>query len=386
MKSRLIKIFSFCLAAIFATSVFADAKVKDVGLEVDANGVKKAVLLFDGMINAKVEAFVKNNILQLSLPKVVAWPKIEKKVTLDKEFDTTLMAYQFDNSVVRFRVILPYETNVTANDLSYEIKNNKLLLQLPDISTKVAKTAIPVKIEKANIETYDEKYLEKLLLDVKDSGGSKKMDVTSKKSGDLFKRDGLLKEDKKISDQVNLSASALEKEIKGENNFSFATYVAKFVAFLGLTLLLFYGVVNLFRKGVLKKGKLAFLNKEEVVSVISTTYIAPKKSLVLVKVAGQVLLLGSDEKGINLLTEVKNVNGLLKESEQKIAGSNFDNNLDDADLREQNFNLKEVDLEDGYDWPEDRSVVQNSKKSSIKDEVRFSDQIKNKVKGLKPLQ
>ena len=159
------------------------------------------------------------------------------------------------------------------------------------------------------------------------------------------------------------------------DSFSFASYAGKFIAFLGIVLLFFYGVIQLMKKGVLSKGKLGFLNNANLVSVLSTTYVAPKRSILLVKAHNQAFLVSSSESGMQFIAEVKDVPGLVKEGERVITGTNFDEAVDAAPTE----NVREK--EDIY-----QSVPIEEKSGVTKDIVRFSDELKKKVKNLKSLQ
>ncbi|OFZ53871.1 MAG: hypothetical protein A2328_00655 [Bdellovibrionales bacterium RIFOXYB2_FULL_36_6] len=94
----------------------------------------------------------------------------------------------------------------------------------------------------------------------------------------------------------------------------------------------------------------------------------------LVKVHEQVLLLSSDERGLQFLTEVKNTTSLLKTGEEQITGSNFDTSLSAANLNTPSFSLKEELSANTVKVADSPSVV------------KFSEQIKSKVKSLKSLQ
>ena len=93
----------------------------------------------------------------------------------------------------------------------------------------------------------------------------------------------------------------------------------------------------------------------------------------LVKVHKQVLLLSNSERGVEFLTEISDLSGIMKEGEKNITGNNFDTNLDKAEI-EKNLDQK-VSLKD-----------KNNLNTSKNEKVKFSDQIKNKIKELKPLQ
>ena len=164
---------------------------------------------------------------------------------------------------------------------------------------------------------------------------------------------------------------------KKESNFSLVTYAGKFIAFLGVVLLLFWGLVQLMKKGVLGKGKLSFLNGQQLVSVLSTTYISPKRSLLLVKVSNQVFLIAQSESGMQMISEVNDVPGVVKETEKILTGINFDTNLEDS---EQNKPTTEFKIKENIFESKELPT------SAIQDVARFSKELKKKVKNLKPLQ
>ena len=184
------------------------------------------------------------------------------------------------------------------------------------------------------------------------------------------------------------NAATLKDEIKNAqaapvrkgDNFSFAKYAGKFIAFLGVVLMFFWAVVQMMKKGVLSKGKLGFLNGSSLVSVISTTYIAPKRSLLLVKAHNQVFLVAASESGFEFLSEVNDVPGLVKEGERFITGENFDEVQNVENRAEQ----KQIKIkEDIY-----QSIAEEVKPIAKvnKDIARFSDELKKKVKNLKAMQ
>jgi flagellar biogenesis protein FliO len=67
---------------------------------------------------------------------------------------------------------------------------------------------------------------------------------------------------------------------------------------LGIMFLLFFG----FKKYVLKNTM--FGGGEKLVNVLGSGFLAPKKNIVLVEVAGEVLVLGMSQDNISLLTNI----------------------------------------------------------------------------------
>jgi flagellar biogenesis protein FliO len=175
-------------------------------------------------------------------------------------------------------------------------------------------------------------------------------------------------------DEIRSAQAAPERK----EGFSFVGYASKFIAFLGVVLLFFWGVVQLMKKGVLSKGKLGFLNNTQLVTVLSTTYVAPKRAILMVKAHNQVFLVSSSESGMSFIAEVKDVPGVVKETERVVAGSNFDDSVETAETTAPREEIKVK--EDIYQSKiEEKAGVQ-------KDIVRFSDELKKKVKNLKSLQ
>ncbi len=342
-----------------------------------------------GVVNVKVEGdwdgtpalTIKDNIVQVSLNDAFVWPKIEKKVAAE----TTLTAYQFDKENVRVRAILDGTLSETeAKKVSVVMGSDGFELRYPVRNTQAAATTKAATATKAkNAADYDESYLEKLIQDTKTTEpASGEVKAAPKKvvAANFF--DETPVEAAVKTDTVTNTQAAPEKE--DGFKLDVVGYIGKFVAFLGLILAFFYGAVVTLRKGVFKKGKLNFLNSPKTVEVLNTTYIAPKRSMMVIRVGKQVFLVGSSENGLHMMGEIDAPAELMKDEEESVRGTNFDLNLKSEGNTEREFNLKEdiskpakVSTEEGLG-----SFLANSPK----DKVRLSDQIKTKVKSLKSLQ
>ncbi|ANA39346.1 flagellar biosynthetic protein FliO [Geobacter anodireducens] len=91
-------------------------------------------------------------------------------------------------------------------------------------------------------------------------------------------------------------------EAAGGANFSFATVFVQMLAslalVLGLIYLAYYAANRWFRPGVHGKGT------ERHIRLVETRYLAPKKSLVLVEVGGEFLLLGSSGDNLSFIKQI----------------------------------------------------------------------------------
>ncbi len=369
--------------------VCAQLQVKDVKV-VKLGKRAELQISYKGVLSSDPVLTLKNNIVQVALSDGVVWPKIERKINLvsSGRKDTTLLAYQYTRKLARVRALLPFSLQ-GHSDVDLKMVGNKILVNFPVIAQVKAHKSVPAVSKKMvnKVNKYDEQFLEKLLAETEE--GDNKLDKASEHKE--FKPVV-----KKEVDQVKSSLAGLEKKNNSvkdsfstvqakKSKFSLVSYFGKFVVFLGVILLLFYGVLFLMRKGVLKKGKLGFLNNTSVITVLNTTYIGPKRSLMLVKVHNQVFLISSTEKGIEFLSEVKDTTGLLKQGEKEVAGSNFDIALNAGSDSDTAITLKE-DITKSTPVDEGNAILNTLKKGVAKDQVRFSEQIKKKVKGLKPLQ
>jgi flagellar biogenesis protein FliO len=373
------------VATLLTTSVFAaKAKITDVNFT-DLGREGKIIITLDKETNEFPVVTTKSNFVQVALPGSFVWPKIEKKFTYSNAFDSKLMAYQFNKDLVRVRAFIPGNVEKLQDRLSMVLKGKKVIVSFPKEKAKVAVSPVKRKpaVEKAKevaVEKYDESYLDKLL---KEKEQAIELNKPKEKSPQMAAKDSGVTED-----TVNMALAANKKD---DGGFNLMTYIGKFVGFLALVLLLFYGVVSLLKKGALKKGKLGFLNSTKVVEVLNTTYIGPKRSLLMIRAHKQVFLVGSSEKGLHMISELNDVNGLFKEGEKQISGSNFDSTLGTAAGQNKEFKLKEF-LSEGTEQEEAESSIalqaieKEMKAAKNSHKAKFSDQIKNKIKDLKPLQ
>jgi len=332
------KIF-ISLILIFTLNLQAEekTKIKDLEFIKDSNS-EKIKISFEGTNFSEPVMSFRKNMLQLEFPNTLVWPKIEKKFTLGaKSYDASMMAYQFDANLVRVRAFFPYDVELKGSKFTLVKEADALYLQFPGF-----------KVAESKVEELDEKYLAKLLIEKGDA--------------------------KVVAPPVEQKIKVVQPSFeRRQSNFSLAPFVGKFAGFLILVLLMFFALVALFKKVMIKKGKNGFLNTMNAVEVLSTTYVGPKKNLVMVKVYKQILLLGVSESGVNFLTEIDNPIEFLKNGEEHITGNNFDKNLNNAGSLNKDFSLKK----DDEDFME-RSFEEKKKE-------KITDQIKKKIQQLKPL-
>lgn len=409
------KILVLFLAVITSLDLSAaDVTIKGADLVNTKGSEARLSIRHAGILNDNPKISIQDKVLSITIPNSGLAGKINKKVN-----GTSLSATMSGEETVAINVTLPYSLSGREADVAITLKEGSIDVNYPRLNEVAKKTAArepsrsPSIVDKAIVidtaasnaeaEKLDETYLSTLVKNQEKLADDKHPE--SKKEAKKANQDD--------TDRVTLAQSSVAKpaaveEAPVKSNFSVAGYIGKFVAFLAIMIAGFYGVLTLFKKGIIKKGKLGFLNSTKMVEVLSTTHIAPKKSLIMVKAHKQVFLISNTEAGIQLVSEIKDVTGLIKTGEEEITGSNFDTNLYSANKSEKQFKLKEVEARNAYGDDDDfemdslddmlndsvpskgsnknaTNALNSIEKSPVKDQVRFSDQIKTKVKNLKQL-
>lgn len=368
---------------ILGTSI-AFGKIQIKRLDFKALKTKGVISVeYSGHLNDYPELTVTGKSIQVLIPNSSVKNAIEKSVSVSSHLkDTQLRAYQTTKSDSKIKALLPYSIEKKSDQVALTVKDNKIELTFPRVKMNLKKSSVKNKKTKKKAksaavkkEFLNESYLNNLLKIDKKKEKKAPKKIIAKKIPTKVK--------KEQNDQVTATLAAPMREAKtSKSSFSLIEYGGKFVAFLGFVLLLFYGVMALMKKGFIRKGKLGFLNNTETISVINQTYIAPKKSLMLVKAHNQVFLVSNTDAGIHPISEINDVAGLFKEGEKAISGTNFDTKLTSANLDEkieQKVKIKE-------DISESNQASSLSSYVAVKDKVKFSDQIRKKAKNLKSLQ
>lgn len=360
-RMAIIQIFSFVfLNLLFIGSSYSKVRITDFSLDPSKNQqeeLRTLKLKISGDLNEKPELIVNSYMVQLTLKNAIAWPKIEKRVNFaGKEHDTTLMAYQYEKDTVRVRAIFPQKVDKLKDKIEFQVVGNEILLKVPRLNKVISSS-----------DVLDESYLRKIIKEneeidqEKPKKNQEKDRIISNSPGKNIVSNIVSKEDPKKSIENKIASPSLSSD--------YLKQIIKFMMFTIFVLALFYGLVYLIKKTVLGKGRLAGLNNGQIVTVLGQNYIGPKRSLVTVKVNKQIFLLSNSENGIHFLSEITDTTGIIKESEKIITGSNFDN---------------EFSRSSGKGNLEDKITLKSNINESH-EKVTFSKQIKEKVKGLKPI-
>ncbi len=396
----------FVVAAVLTLvtfGTFAGVKVTNLDLHTDGpNGFLKVAL--DGRSNDLPDVKVFGNSIEITLTNAVPFNGISKTVR------GAILSANVLNGKAIIRATLPYAINASAVDLGWKNSDIEVLFprgvataainRAPTKEVTVAMETMapaPVAAPKAVKAPAPEKKAETKPT-FEPAAASSKLGAVKKEELNEDYLNKLMNEGKDTGkavevkkDEIKLGAAAPERSATkadvpkvATNTFSFAGYAAKFTLFLALVLGLFYGVVQVLKKGVFNKGKLGFLNNGKMIEVISTTYVAPKKSLMIVKAHKQLFLVANSETGLQFLAEMKDTTGIIKEGEKSITGTNFDLNMLNAEAGAETstITLKENIME-STPVNEETALSRIAKATDV---VKFSEELKKKARKLKPIE
>ncbi len=368
---------NFLLLIPIAWVLAADAGVKVTGLNWANEGGRGRFVVATAGGEATPDWSVRGNRLAVSIPGAALDAKIERYVNGIRLAASSVpggvlatLTFIHGGAIARNDVFMTLESGRI--EVATRVPNGAPTAATTIAPTSSAKAATPVKNTRKK-EDLDESFLAQLERDEAPTPPAAFVATTAKTVAPKVAGTTVTKKIP-FRDEIR----AVQAAPKRSDGFSIAGYAGKFLAFLGIVLLFFWGAVQLMKKGFLSKGKLGFLNGSSLVSVLSTTYVGPKRQLLLVKAHHQVFLVAASEAGFEFLSEVRDVPGLVKEGEKHITGTNFDDDARSAEAAPATVvKLKE----DIY-----QSAPVEEKSSPAKDIARFSDELKKKVKNLKALQ
>jgi flagellar biosynthetic protein FliO len=160
---------------------------------------------------------------------------------------------------------------------------------------------------------------------------------------------------------ANQKISKPEKNVKRNAKPIFADTLnlrstsLKMVYMMMVVLGILFSAFYLFKKYIWKNG--GFAGQDKPVNVLSTGYLGPKKSIALVEVAGEVLVLGIANDNISLLSNIKDACKVerIKHPEaptklssivikKKIQNTSENNSYEEKEFTENNFNGKSSEI------------------------------------------
>lgn len=348
------RLLSLCLI-LFSSVLLSSPKYEVTGLDlVERQGKFEIEVKLSANTMVKHVVEVRDNFIQIELTDTFVWPKIEQFKRLKNYGKVELQAYQFNSKTVRVRAI--FENSKYINGTAINVTKER--------GNIIARAEVKGRKIKPEVGEYDESYLNELIKEKKLK--ENKLAKTEIKDDVFFRSSG----QKKVN-RVDPLANP-EKESPSDRGMS--GYVMKFFGFLLVLLAFIYACVFFLKKGYVKKNNLGFLNSSDLIKVLATYHLDPKKSLMIVSAGKQVFLLSSHENGISKLSELDDPMSYFKDGEVSLFGTNFENSIEESKVEKTEFKVKEN--------------IEKSSPVSLSDNSisSITDKIKNRVKGMKDYQ
>ena len=339
-------IFALVITLLLDSSpVFALVNLKQVEVK-DGNELS---LSFDGGIKqSQVEVEYIKDIIQISLSEVGIYPA--KMTQVHSDLIEKVFTYQYSPHVVRCRI--------TVKGQADEFKN-RFELVTQDRGIRVSFRASEVASVQEKETDLDEKQLLDRVIRADQTGDRLKAKPgdSAPSVADAQKVD-LTLERRSAPEKPMLTGGNVLPSVKG----AFAK-MGLFLLVLGVIAWVLKNAKKLGTDanrpgwlGTLKRLAKNGLGKEpHLIQILSTQYLGPKKSLMVVKISGKTLVLGVTHESIHLITQISGADDTPEDSE---------------DLTEFKEILKEED-----EKPESPVTEISSARSRIK----------NRLEGLKPL-
>lgn len=367
------KIILLAVAALFCLWMISGARaaslqITDLKAHERADGTSRVELVFSEAVDKNsVQMEFQRNFIQLSLKNVSAFPAKNENVrggSLDKIF-----TYQYQPDLARARILLKGDAAKVKSGSTLSIDGNKVVIEVGAFGKLAAqkardsvknRAAANEKTETAKngaggeiaAQAAEDKIVKEILSD--------SSAVSAAKTPAAAATPGKSKEDEP------LFASSGEKEMKaGAQPAKSGTPLQKIITALMTVLGILAAVALGFRKFVLGKG-INFQKQGEVIDVVSSRMIGAKKSVSLIKVADQYLVIGVAGDNINLLANLG-------------ANVNIDKQVDEAQSGGGFTSALQKKMDGRADQEDDPELGYVNKLGGIR------SAIKKRMEGLKPL-
>jgi len=288
MKRMLIVFLSLILLAGLQQSSMAKPAnltlLNDIHIASSVDNTK-IELKFDGKPSQEKILF-HNDFVQLEFPDSYTSPA-KQWLKVEDDIVKNIFVYQFDTTTVRVRLFTYNKAKSLKDRIRFNRAGNGLtILYGQGMAKNMSDKQPPVEVETSK-KVEDASLSQDSDLPVSDKGVGNDTNMTD-----------LIKEASLPGKQETVEAKpALLNDSPGLTGS-----IIKMVTGLGIVLSLLFGVLYLAKKFLGKKMGLA--GQEQKIKVVTSTYLGPKKSIALVEVAGEKIVVGVTATHITMLTKI----------------------------------------------------------------------------------
>lgn len=288
MKLSLLALNIFAICLCLSTEGFA-ATLKKVS-SYAKDGAFYAELTFDQPVSSdKVSLDFINETVQVNLSNTTMDKSISTKVSDEKV--RSIYTYKLDDDSSRARII--YKNGIEAssfqNATSIESKGNKVTVKVADRGALPQKQDQKQDAAAAATSKVSDEDLAQAAQWIEDADKSATVKEAASEAAKQAEKKAL--DAKKESEIPILTAKPTDSIVKK------ASSTSRVIMSLGLVLGLLFGF-SFFLKKFMRKTP---LKKNSQVKILTQHYLGPKKSLAIIRVAGESMLIGITDQNINLI-------------------------------------------------------------------------------------
>lgn len=354
----------FCLWMISGARGAAAIEIKDIRQQLLSDGA----LAIDFVLSSKVtEDLVtldfQRNFIQVSLKGVSAFPARTQK--LNHELTEKVFTYQYQPDLARARVLLKTQANALKDTSSWETTKEgfRILVRgaktaaVDAVKTRASSTTTTVSTSEDASEAQAVKEI------LEQSKGAAKGETTAASSAVAKPEKPVNSEDMPLFSGANGAPSSIDAKSKDSPG-------SKIFA----SLLLVIGIIGAgslaFKKFALGKGiGLGFQRQGKMIEVVANQSVGAKKSVAIIKVLDQYMVVGMAGDGMSLLANLGNNVNLEKYMDEGGTGATFSDTFQTALT----------------DSPEQQSKVTSSIQKATVAGANIRASIKKRMEGFKPL-
>jgi len=276
-------------------------------------------LSFDQDVSADVVSLdYINETVQVNLSNTTMAKSISTKVSDEKV--SSVYTYKLDDGSVRSRII--YKKGIQASDFqsvtTSEVNGNKIVVKVADRAPAAAATTT------ASDKVSDED-LAQAAQWIEDADKTTALAETKA-------LEAKANENKKETEIPVLTAKTPDASAKQSSSTS------RVILSLGLVLGLLFGS-SVFLKKFLKKTP---LKKNSQIKVLTQHYLGPKKSLAIIRVAGESMLIGVTDNNINLIKTLALLDEEIPQDTPRDFSKSLDQSMNAADDEAEEFSISKI--------------------------------------------
>lgn len=242
----------------------------------------------------------RDDFVQIEFPRTYTDPP-KQWLKVEDEFVKNIFVYQFDANTVRVRLFTYGKAINMRNRISIGKADSGLMISYGQSPSVVNKKTPPVEVNLPKVVKIVPPPEQIDSIDGSDEAAPEvtenQDEVLGGQSSEEAGKDLIKAESLPLKQDAEEEKTALMKDPPG-----FTGSVIKMVTALGIVLSILFAIVYLAKKYL--GNRIGLTGQEQKIRVVTSTYLGPKKSIALVEVAGEKIVVGVTATTISMLTKI----------------------------------------------------------------------------------